>query len=361
MLAMRRSKSSRFVLILTILAFVLVAAAADNPKEIHGGNGITLPPPPPTDSKTVTDAVAGKQLTDPYRWLEDGHSPETRAWITSQMRYTEDYLAKIKVRPQIVKRLTELERVESYSLPEERQGNYFFTKRLPEENQASIYLRKGLRGADERLIDATKLSADQNTSIDVDDISEDGSLLAYSIRQGGADEQTEHFLDLRTHQDLPDTLPLGRYFGMSLAPDKLGVYYSKVDNAGSLVFYHRMGTPLSSDQLLFGKKFNDETFGPMQLISAQVTENGHYLLIGVSHGVPSTRDDYYIKDLRTPDSAIRPIVHGIESRFYAVNYADDLYLSTDYQAPNYRVVKVSLNDPAPEHWVTVVPESKDVI
>lgn len=358
---MRRSGSYRIALLLSVLALVIVAIAADNAKEVHGGNGITLPPPPSTESKTVTDSVAGKPLTDPYRWLEDGHSPETRTWITSQMRYTEDYLSQIKLRPEIVKRLTELERVERYSLPEERQGSYFFTKRLPEENQPSIYLRKGLQGAEERLIDATKLSADQNTSVAIDDISEDGSLMVYGIREGGADEQTAHILDINSRQDLPDTLPRARYFGISLAPDKQGIYYSKVEAAGSLVFYHRLNTPASTDQLLFGKKFNDEAFGPMQLISAQVTENGHYLLITVGHGVPSTRDDIYVKDLRTAESPIRPMVHGIDSRFYPINDADDLYLFTDYQAPNYRVVKFSINDPAPEHWVTVIPEGKDVI
>jgi prolyl oligopeptidase len=329
--------------------------------EIHGGNGITLPPPPPTESKPVTDTVAGDALTDPYRWLEDGHSPETRAWITSQMRYTEEYLSQVKTRPEIVKRLTELERVESYSIPRERQGNYFFTKCLPEENQASIYIRKGLHGSDERLIDATKLSADQNTSVSIDDVSEDGSLLVYGVREGGADEQTVHLLDVTMRQDLPDVLPRARYFGISLSPDKLGLYYSKMEPSGSLVFYHRLNTAVSSDQLVFGKSFNGESFGPMQLISATVTENGCYLLISVHHGVPATRVDVYAKDLRTPDSPIRTMVHGIDSRFVAINYADDIFFLTDYQAPNYRVVKLSINDPAPEHWKTVIPEGKDVI
>jgi prolyl oligopeptidase len=347
--------------VLAILALVLVGVGAENPAEIHGGNGITLPPPPPTESKPVSDTIAGQTITDPYRWLEDGHSPETRAWITSQMRYTENYLSKIKIRPEIVKRLTELEHVETFSIPMQRQGNYFFNKRLPEENQASIYIRKGLHGADERLIDATKLSTDQNTSIDIEDISEDGSLLVYSIREGGADEETVHVLNLNSRHDLPDTLSRARYFGVSLSPDKLGLYYSKVEAAGSVVFYHPFNTPVSSDQLLFGKKFNGETFGPMQLISAEVTQNGHYLLITVGHGVPSTRVDIYAKDLRVPDSPIRTMVHGIDNRFYAQNYADDLYVFTDYQAPNYRVVKLNIDAPAPEHWVTVIPEGKDVI
>lgn len=346
--------------VLAIGTVVIMLTAADTQGPIHGGNGITLPPPPPTVAKPVTDSVGGVTLTDSYRWLEDAHSPETRAWINAQMQYTQSYLSQVKFRPEIVKRLTELERVESYGMPHERQGKYFFTKRLAEENQASIYLRNGLHGPDERLIDATKLSADQNTSVSIDDISEDGTLLVYGIREGGADEQTVHLFDVAARKDLPDTLPRGRYFGISISPDKLGLYYS-INSSGSLVYYHRLNTPASSDQMLFGKSFQNETFGPMELILSTVTENGRYLLITVEHGVPATRVDIYAKDLRTPDSPIRRIVHGIDSRFYPENFADDLYVFTDYQAPNYRVIKVSLNNPAPDHWQTIIPEGKDVI
>jgi prolyl oligopeptidase len=111
---------------------------------------------------------------------------------------------------------------------------------------------------------------------------------------------------------------------------------------------------------MFGKQFNGDTFGPMDLISAEVTENGRYLLIHVQHGVPATRVDIYVKDLRAPDSPIRTLVHGIESRIYAANYGDDFYLYTDYQAPNYRILRTTLSDPAPEHWRAIVPEGKDV-
>ena len=370
---MRRScdffpSSFLFTLLLSLIAVLLLTLPAmtaenpaDKPTEIHAGNGITLPPPPPSEAKPVTDVVAGQSIVDPYRWLEDPKSPETRAWINSQMRYTQDYLAKVRIRPEIVKRLDELERVEDFGYPQERQGNYFFTKRLPDENQASIYMRKGLHGTDERLIDATKLSADQNTSVHIDDISEDGTLLVYNIQEGGADEVSIHLLDLNTRKDLSDTLPKARYFGVSLSPDKQGLYYAKVDDKLSLVFYHRLNIPTSADAMLFGKKFNDDTFGPMDLISCGVTDNGRYLLISVAHGVPATRVDIYAKDLRKSDSPIRAMVHGIDNQFYPYNDEDNLYVVTDYKAPNYRVMKVDMNDPAEEKWQTVVPEGKDVI
>jgi len=351
----------KFCLALLVLSVAVNLSAADNSELIHGGNGVTLPPPPPTKVEAVTETLHGATNTDNYRWLEDSQSPETRAWIKAQMAYTDDYLKQVKIRPEIVKRLSELVRVESYSIPVERGGKFFFKKRLPEENQGSIFVREGLHGSDVKLVDATKLSADQNTSVSISDISKDGGLLVYDIREGGADEQTVHLLDVKSRKELSDTLPLARYAGISLSPDGKGIYYAKFEKTGSLVYYHELGTLVSSDKLLFGKSFGDETFGPMDLISVEVTANGRYLTIYVGHGVPPKRVDIYVKDLRSADAPIRPIIHGIDSRFRPVNYGDDLYVMTDYQAENYRVIKVQIADPAPEKWQTIVPEAKDVV
>jgi prolyl oligopeptidase len=366
---------NRTISLFVSLLLALSAFAADQPSEVKGGNGIMLPPPPPTEAKPVTENIHGTTLTDPYRWLEDAKSPETRAWIGQQMKYTEQYLSQVKIRPEIVQELARLERVESYSIPVERGGNYFFKKRLADENQGSIYMRRGLHGADERLVDATKLSADQNTSVQINDISKDGTLLVYGIRSGGADEESVHILeidknDAARNRELPDSLPLARYSGIQLSPDKQGLYYARFDPTGTLVFYHKFGSSKnaspaaqdkSTDALIFGKSFEGESFGPMQLINAEITENERYLMITVVHGVPPKRVDVYVKDLRQPDSPIRPVIHGIDNRFTPVNYGDDLYVLTDNDAPNYRVIKLPIADPQPEHWTTIVPEGKDVI
>lgn len=353
----------------TLFAFLLLtlfAFAADPTSAVKGGNGITLPPPPPTEARPVTDTVQGTALADPYRWLEDAKSPETRAWIDRQMKYTGQYLSQVKIRPAIVDDLAKLERVESYSIPIERDGNYFFKKRLADENQGSIYMRRGLHGPDERLIDATKLSADQNTSVQINDLSKDGSLLVYGIRSGGADEESVRILEINKNDvakshELADSLPSARYSGIQLSPDKQGLYYARFDPTGTLVFYHQLGSPAANDKMIFGKSFEDETFGAMELISSEITENERYLMINVVHGVPPKRVDIYVKDLRQPDSPIRPIIRGIDNRFTASNYGDDLYVLTDYDAPNYRVAKVHIADPQPAHWTTLVPEGKDVI
>ena len=349
-------------LLVPSLALSLIAAftAADT-HVIRGGSGIKLAAPPSTEAKPVTEDIHGTSITDPYRWLEDSKSPETRAWIASEMKYTEQYLAQVKVRPEIVKRVTELVRTETYSIPIERAGSYFFTKRLADENQASIYVRKGLTGSDVRLVDAAKLSADQNTSVHIDDVSKAGDLLVYGVREGGADEQIVKFLEVSANRELADVLPRARYSQISLTPDKQGLYYGRLEPSGTMIYYHRLGTPVESDKLVFGKEFNGEKFGTMELIGGSITENERYLVIEVQHGVPATRVDVYAKDLRVPDAPIRPIIHGIDNRFQVENHGDDFYAMTDYQAQNYRVVRISASDPSPENWQTVVPEGKDVI
>src|SRR5947209_4829286 len=347
---------------LAVLALVgSVFSFSQEAAVVHGGGGITLGPPPVTEARPVTDDYHGTKITDSYRWLEDQNSSETRAWIAKQQEYTKKYLDQVKVRPEIVKRLTELQHIESFTMPVERKGAFFFSKRLPDENQSSIYVRHAVGGEDEKLVDAVALSPDQNTSAGIDDVSGDGSLLAYGVREGGADEQTVKVLRTNDKQQLADVLPRARYNSVNFAPDNSGLYYSKFSAEGTLVMFHRFGTPVSEDALLFGKEFQGEKFTPDELISVNVTENGRYLLLSVAHGVPAKRVDIYAKDLRVPDAPIKPVIHGMDYRFSVHNHEDDLYVLTDYKAENYRVVRLSIADPAPEKWVTVVPESKDVI
>ena len=336
------------------------AHASDTAKTIEGRNGIELPAPPATATGTVTEDFHGTEIKDPYRWLEDAKSPQTRAWIDSQIRYTEEYLSQIKIRPQIVADLTKLQRVDVYSVPAEYGGKIFFEKRLADENQSSIYERDGWKSTDTRLVDATKLSADQNTSVSIDDISHDGKLVVYGIRQGGADEQSVHILNVDTRQELADTLPSGRYFGISLSPDQKGLYYARFTHEGTCVYYHKFGTPTASDSMLFGKEYRGEKLGEMELVGVGVTDNGHYLIITISRGVPATREDILVKDLRKPDSEIVPLVYGLEARTSAVNIGDRFFLSTDYKAPNKRIVETKPGE-SPDAWKVVVPEGKNVI
>src|SRR5580704_18130176 len=198
-----------------VTAVVLGAAAAG--AQVHGRDGITLPNPPAVKTEPVVDEYKSSEpgvptkITDPYRLLEDAKSPETRAYIAAQNAYTAQYFSQVKMLPAVVDEMTKLLRVDFISTPTKRGDRYFFAKRLADENQASIYMRVGLHGADEKLINASKLSADQNTSVNTMNLTEDGSMMAYGIRVGGADEVEVHFLDGASRIETGDVIPRARY------------------------------------------------------------------------------------------------------------------------------------------------------
>jgi prolyl oligopeptidase len=345
------------------LIALALAASAQNPAApgtIHGDNGITLPPPPVAAVHVVTDDYHGAKVDDPYRWLEDAHSPETRAWIDQENAYTQQYLSQIHNRPEIVEQLTAIERVDRYTMPQIRAGKYFFTKRLADENQASICMRDGFTGPDQRLIDAGKLSADQNTSVSINDLSQDGNLLVYGVRQGGADEESVHFFDVRKRQDLPDVLPSARYSGITLNNDDTGLYYARFTHQGTNVWFHKLGTPVGDDQKIFGGEYRGEQLGELDLISARVSDNHHWLIISISHGVPATREDYLIHDMRGPGVDLIPVVWNVKAHVRMLAVGDRFFLLTDYQAPNSRIVE-AFPGRGPDAWKTLIPEGHDVL
>ena len=346
---------------LSVLLCVSACVAQD--VAIHGGNGVTLGAPPAVAVKPVTDTVGGRQLTDNYRWLEDQQAPDTRAYIDAQMAYTATYFAQIQpLKAAMVKRLTELQRVDVIGVPTERHGKFFFSKRLAAENQASIYMRDGLHGEDVRLIDAGTLSADGNASVGIADLSSDGKLLLYSVRHGGADEEMVRSFDVATRRDLGDSLPLARYSGFGLTDDGKTLYYALTTKAGGgAVFRHAMGTSADKDVQVFGGSYHGETLGPLDLVGVRISENGRWLVVSVSHGVPATREDVLIEDLHAPSAKLEPLVWGVDSRFQLHMVGDAMYVSTDYGAPNGRVLKASFGDPTTKSWPVVIAEGKEPI
>ena len=348
---------------------------------VKGGDRITLPLAPETEKVPVVDNYFGAKITDDYQWLEDAKSTETRAYIDRQIAYTDRYLKQAKVRPEFAENLEALIHVTTWSTPIQRGDSYFFMKRLSGEDQASIYVRHGWAlgtatkpsskqasaelGKDIRIVDPAALSRDPNTSVSMNAVSEDGSLLVYGVREGGADEEEIHIFNVKTHKSLDDVLPKARYNSVDLAPDLSGVYYSRFTHQGSLVYFHKFGTRLSSDALIFGREFRGEPLAEMDLIGASVTEDGHYLIVSISRGVPAKREDIVYRDLRQPkNSAQTPfqiLVWAIDSRFSAIYANGDFYVQTDYQAPNGRILKAMPGGVAPEAWKTIVPEGKDVI
>jgi len=353
---------------LSAAIILLAVPAIIRAQTIHGGDHITLPPPPATETVPVTDDYFGTKITDNYRWLEDSKSPETRAFLDRQIAYADRYLKQAKVRPQLAEDLDALIHVTSWSMPIQRGDSYFFQKRLSSEEQSSIYVRHGWNPSspaappkDIRLVDPASLSRDPNTSVSLNGVSHDGSLLIYGVRQGGADEEEVHFLNVKTGKPLEDTLPVGRYDGVDFAPDLSGIYYCRfTPRKGTLLYFHKLGTRNSEDKLLFGREFHGEELGELDLISAGVTDDGRYLEVDISRGVPAKREDIVFRDLKKPDSPFEILVWGFDSRFSALYAHGDWYVQTDYQAPKGRILKATPGI-APEAWQTIVPEGPDVI
>src|SRR5580698_4286024 len=167
--------------------------------------------PPVARIDDTKETIHGVSIADPYRWLEDQNSPETRAWIEAQDRCTAALLDAVPNRAEITKRLSDLMKVDSFELPLARNGDYFFLKRRGDQDLSVIYRRHGLNGADEVMVDPNPLSADHSLSVQLLDVSYDASLLAYGVRAGGEDETVVHFLDIATHKELAEQLPKGLY------------------------------------------------------------------------------------------------------------------------------------------------------
>lgn len=308
--------------------------------------------PPASRVDNVREVIHGVEITDPYRWLEDQESPETRAWIDEQNKYTHSLLDSLPLRPQIQKRLSELLRVDSVSTPLEQDGRYFLFKKRAADDLSILYLRQGLNGTDEVLIDPHTLSADHTTDIGLLDASSGGKLIVYSVRRGGQDETELRVMDVDKRKDV-DQLPNALYRGVSLKKDGSGFYYNlQRRDVGIRVFYHAIGSDPSKDVEIFGKGY-----GPDKWIGGSVSEDGKYLLFGVQHGW--AKDELYLQKLS--GGPIQTIVNDIDAHFDGWFAGDRLVLQTDWQAPNQRIVVVDINNPAREKWVTIVPESPDAI
>jgi len=327
------------------IAMVAIGFAADTAKRT----------PPPTKRDNVTETVQGISISDPYRWLEDQNSPDTRAWIDAQNQYTRSFLDGLPTRAEISARLEQLVKVDTMSAPTERGGRYFYTERKADQDLSVLHMRQGLDGKDEVLLDPHPLSADHTTSVQTMGISNDGKILLYGIRLGGADETDVHVMNVDTRTDTADKLERARYSGTALTPGNKGFYYGILTEAGPRVRYHAMGSDPSSDQQVFG-----DGYGREAIISPNVSEDGHYLTIHVAHGSSSDFTEIYIQDLvaKTP---LKPLVNDVHARFEGNPTGDMLYMETNWNAPNGRVLAVDLKHPERDNWKEIIAESDSPI
>jgi prolyl oligopeptidase len=305
----------------------------------------------------VVDTLHGVVIADPYRWLEDQQSAETRAWIDSQNAYTKKVYAKYVGNLDNLKaELNRLRRVDWYTLPGMVGDKYFFTRRLTTDEQFSLCVRNGRNGKDSVLISPQMLSSNNTVTISTYQVSPDGTILSYGTQSGGEDERVWYFLNLTTGAYLPDTLPRARYFNVDLSPDKQTLYYTRFDtNQTSHIMAHRMGTAFSNDVRIYG-----ENVPQGKQAAAGLSEDGRYLLIFVYEGSASKKIEVYMKDLAS-NGPVVPVVNDIEAKFDATAVDNWIFLKTNWNAPNWRVLRIDLRNPARENWKEVIPEQKDVL
>jgi prolyl oligopeptidase len=307
---------------------------------------------PTTRTDDFRESFHGKELIDPYHWLEDSASPAARKWIDEQNAYAHDLLDPLPIRAEINQRLTEMMRHDQIGAPAQRNGYYYFYKRGAGEDLWSFYRRKMTGGSDELLLDPHPLGKEHTTSISEFDVSDDGRFVAYGVRQGGQDETDLRILDVAAHHDLADHLPPALYRGFAFKKDASGFYYTiESRETGQRMYYHAIGTDAGKDMELFGK-------GADTWIAPQVSEDGRYLLINVQHGW--AKGEIYIQKIGS-GAAIQPLVTGLDAKFDPSFAGDYLLLRTDWKAPKRRILRIDLGDPAQDKWREIVPEGQDSI
>ncbi len=306
---------------------------------------------PVSEAKAVAEAIQGVTITDPYRWLEDQNSPETREWINRENAYTDAVLANLPDRARFAQRIESLLNTDQMSFPIVRNGRYFFTKRPAGQELFSIYMRESANGPDILLIDPAPMNPKHTTNVGIEAVSDDGKTLSYYVRQGGADETEVRFYDADGRRDLGLPLNTARYFGVSLTPDGRTIYFTRYTTKQQHVY--RRAVTGGDEQPLFG-----EGYGADKLVSSGISDDGKYLLINVSYGAAAKKSEIYVKDLAA-EGPIRTVVSDLDARF-SVDEADGkLILETNWNAPNERVMITDVATPERANWKELVPENKN--
>ena len=353
---MKRLKKSIFVIAILISPFFGIA---QHTSPINKSMNYPI-----TTKNDVFDTYFGTKINDPYRWLEDDRSAETKAWVEAENKVTQGYLSGIPFRGDIKKRLETLWNYEKFTAPF-KEGLYtYFYKNDGLQNQYVLYRQKD-KNKPEVFLDPNSFSKDATTSLAGIEFTKDGSLVAYQISEGGSDWRKVIVLNTSDKSVVGDTLMDVKFSGLSWKGNE-GFYYSSYDKPkeGSQLsgltqyhklYFHTIGTSQKEDKLIFG---GDQT--PRRYIGGGLTEDQRFLVITAA--VSTTGNELYIQDLSKPGSAIINVVSNYKGDHSVIdNQGDKLYLFTNHNAPNYRVVTVDASNPAPENWKDLIKETENVL
>jgi prolyl oligopeptidase len=322
---------------------------------------------PVTKKSDQSDNYHGTTIADPYRWLEDANSAETKAWVDAQNKVTQGYLATIPQRDAIRQRLTKLWNYERYSVPYKEGGRYFYSRNDGLQNQAVLYTMAELSDTPRVLLDPNKLAADGTVALAGIAVSPNGSLLAYGTAASGSDWNEWKVRDIATGKDLADHLKWVKFSSTAWTRDGKGFFYSRYDepkeatkladvNYFQKLYYHKIGTQQSADTLVYDRP-DEKEWG----FQAHTTDDGRYLLITATKGTAHKYRVFY-KDLTKPDSKVLPLIDNFDAAYdFIDNVGPVFYFNTDRKAPRQRIVAIDTRKPAEANWKVIVPESADTL
>ena len=345
--------NKKLSLILTVIAM----------SSAHVGNAQELKYPK-TKKGLVVDQYFGESVPDPYRWLEDDLASDTKSWVVAQNKLTYDYLAQIPYRDQLKKQLTDIWNYEKVGTPFVEGDYTYFYKNDGLQQHAVLYRKSNKGGQEEVFLNPNTFSKDGSTSLSDVSFSKDGSLMAYSISEGGSDWRKVIILNTADKKQIGETLIDIKFSGIAWKGNT-GFYYSSYDKPkGSelsektdqhKVYFHQLGTAQSTDKMIFGG-----TAVPRRYIGAYLTDDDKFLIISAAN--TTTGNELYVQDLSKPGSKIVNILSGFASSTNIIdNDGDTFYVQTNLNAPNNKLVKMNIRQPESKNWVDVIPETEHVL
>lgn len=327
---------------------------------------------PPSRIADHIDELHGEHIADRFRWLEEVNSSETQAWIDAQNAITEEFLARIPDRERIRARLTELWNYERYGslalpTPVKRGGRYFVMRNDGLQDQSVLCWTPSLDGKLKPLLDPNELSDDGTIALGSCEVSGDGHLIAYALTDSGSDWLEWRVRDVDSGRDLEDRVHWGKFSGASWTKDSGGFFYSryaepqegqsfKGANYYHKLYYHRIGTPQSEDELVY-ERINEREWG----FDGRVSDDGHYLIITVWRGTNRENALFY-RDLRDPQAEVVELLTGFDAEYtYVGNDGPRFYFRTNADAPLSQVIAIDVRKPERDAWEVVIPEETDAL
>lgn len=319
---------------------------------------------PKTRQADTKDTYFGTEVADPYRWLEDENAVETKTWVQAQVKTTAAYLDKLKFRDAIKERLTQLWDYEKNSLPFKKGEYYLSYKNNGKQNQSVLYIQKGLDGKQNVLLDPNTFSADGTTSLSQFSVSHNHTYAAYGISKAGSDWNEFYVIELPDGKLLKDKLVDIKF--SSIAWYKDGFFYSRFDkpsdgrelsskNSNGKLYYHKLGTPQSKDELIYEDKEN-----PSYMFGAEVSDDESYLIITVSES--TSGNQFYYKKLGDKKAKLEKLVTSFDYTFSFIDMVDGRFLiHTDFDAPKYQLLSIDPKNPSKSGWKALVPQSENLL